>query len=332
MREMDKTDKDMYIMGSLVESSEKENTKRGKKRLRSTLTYTYLDTKICKKTFMLIYDIGKHSLQNIVSHLKTHGTIPRIHGNVGRKPKHSLKFEDIKAAIQFVVNYSEQYGIPQPAAPRGRDNDPPIYLPCDTLKKHVHEQYTEHCAQSENRALKYKTFCKVWKNCVGHIKKTSSRDDVCATCERIRKEITDAVTEPEKIAAAEKLRNHNLDAVKERELYNQCIKKALETTRCSTQYVHYTFDFSQNVSIPHHARQMGPLYFTTPRKIQIFGFRIDGIPKQLIFLIDENETIGKDGASSHGPDAVISMIDWALSEHGSGERNCAMHADNCPGA
>ena len=33
------------------------------------------------------------------------------------------------------------------------------------------------------------------------------------------------------------------------------------------------------------------------------------------FLIDENETIGKDGASSHGPDAVISMIDWALSEY-----------------
>jgi len=112
MREMDKTDKDMYIMGSLFESSEKENTKRGKKRLKSTLTYTYLDTKICKKTFMLIYDIGKHSLRNIVSHLKTHGKIPRIHGNLGRRPKHSLKFEDIKDVIQIVVNFSEQYGIP----------------------------------------------------------------------------------------------------------------------------------------------------------------------------------------------------------------------------
>lgn len=111
MREMDKSDKDMYIMGSLAESSEKENTKRGKKRLRSTLIYTYLDTKICKKTFMLIYDIGKHSLQNIISHLKTHGTIPRTHGNIGRKPKHSLKFDDIKAAIQFVMNYSEQSGF-----------------------------------------------------------------------------------------------------------------------------------------------------------------------------------------------------------------------------
>jgi len=121
------------------------------------------------------------------------------------------------------------------------------------------------------------------------------------------------------------------DAVKERELYNQCIKKALATSRDSLKYIHYTFDFSQNVSIPHHLRQMGPLYFTTPRKIQIFGYRINGIPKQLNFLFDENETIGKDGASSHWPEAVISMIDWALSVHGSSERKCAMHADNCPG-
>ena len=116
---------------------------------------------------MLIYDIGKHCLQNIWKSPKNHGTIPRIQGNLGRKPKHALKLEDIKAVIQFVVNYSERYGTPQPAAPRGRDNDPPIYLPCDTLKKHVHDQYTEYCAQSGNRAFKFETFCKkVWKNCV----------------------------------------------------------------------------------------------------------------------------------------------------------------------
>ncbi|KAJ8313805.1 LOW QUALITY PROTEIN: hypothetical protein KUTeg_008366, partial [Tegillarca granosa] len=75
-------------------------------------------------------------------------------------------------------------------------------------------------------------------------------------------------------------------------------------------YKHYTFDFSQFVSIPHHARQMGPVYFITPRKI--FGFRIDIIPKQLNFLIDEHETIGKDGTQTSGPNAVISIINWSL--------------------
>ena len=39
---------------------------------------------------------------------------------------------------------------------------------------------------------------------------------------------------------------------------------------------HYTFDFSQCVSLPHYSRQVGPLYFLTLRKVQIFGFRISG--------------------------------------------------------
>ena len=51
---------------------------------------------------------------------------------------------------------------------------------------------------------------------------------------------------------------------------------------------------------------MGPLYFISGRKVQIFGFRIDhGMPKQLNFLIDEAETIGSDGSSTHGPNNYI---------------------------
>ena len=74
---------------------------------------------------------------------------------------------------------------------------------------------------------------------------------------------------------------------------------------------------------------MGPLYFLSLRKVQLFGFRVDGEPKQLNFMIDENETIGQDGASTHGPDAVISMVEWAFLNHGIGELEYTIHADNC---
>ncbi|MES9883076.1 MAG: hypothetical protein ABW185_19605 [Sedimenticola sp.] len=57
--------------------------------------------------------------------------------------------------------------------------------------------------------------------------------------------------------------------------------------------IHYTFDFSQQLQIPHHARQMGPIYFTVPRKVQLFGVRLDGIPHQYNYLVDEAQTIGK---------------------------------------
>ena len=56
--------------------------------------------------------------------------------------------------------------------------------------------------------------------------------------------------------------------------------------------VHYTFDYSKNVVIPHHAMQMGPLYFVSGRKVQIFGVRHDAVDAQYNYLINEEESIG----------------------------------------
>lgn len=40
---------------------------------------------------------------------------------------------------------------------------------------------------------------------------------------------------------------------------------------------------------------------------------------------------GPDGTQTYGPNAVISMLDYALTEHSFGEQICTLHADNCPG-
>ena len=56
--------------------------------------------------------------------------------------------------------------------------------------------------------------------------------------------------------------------------------------------MHYTFDFAQSLILPHHARQIGQIYFTTPRKMHLFGVRLDGLSMQMN-IIDEDETIGK---------------------------------------
>ena len=141
----------------------------------------------------------------------------------------------------------------------------------------------------------------------------------------------DARSEDEKLEAARQMQEHIEKARLEREVYSDCIKMSRDTYGTDAQYVHYTFDFSQNVSLPHHSRQIGPLYFVSGRKIQIFGFRIDGIPKQLKILIDEADTIGPDGSLVHGPNAVISMVDCALESHNQNDVNCTIHVDNCAG-
>ena len=132
----------------------------------------------------------------------------------------------------------------------------------------------------------------------------------------------------------------------ERAVYQQCITEAkseaaekgldqlirpLPVMSTDYQNVHYTFDFAQNVCIPHHARQMGPLYFLTPRKVQVFGFRNDSVSQQLNYLIDEDQTIGQDGKQTHGPNAVISMVDNGLTRCSFEEPTFKLHADNCGG-
>ena len=59
--------------------------------------------------------------------------------------------------------------------------------------------------------------------------------------------------------------------------------------------------------------------------------RIDGQSRQLNFLIDENESIGANGAYAQEPNAFISMIDYVLNTHGCEDLSCTIHADNCSG-
>ena len=95
--------------------------------------------------------------------------------------------------------------------------------------------------------------------------------------------------------------------------------------------VHHTFDFAQSVGQPHHARQLGPLFVLSLRKVLMFGTIIEGLPVQYNYLIDEVETIGLDGASAHGSNAVISMLDHCLAQHGFREDRAIFSADNCGG-
>ncbi|XP_052797705.1 uncharacterized protein LOC128229867 [Mya arenaria] len=332
---MDTNEKDMYIMAILQDDRATATTKKGKKRQRMRYTFKFNGSIVCRRTFHLCYDIGRSALQGLMAHMATNGIVPRTHGNTGRRPKHALTFDDVQRVVKFLLNYAEREGLPMPAAPRGRDNIPPTYLPASETKLKTFKEYEKQAVDSvvPIRCVKLTAFKTIWSTCIPHIKIASPRDDVCATCEKIRKRVMDAVEEDDKKEAADAYSAHITKAQQERELYNDCIRRSTETRHTAEceRYHHFTFDFAQSVSLPHYYRQMGPLFFLSLRKISIFGFRIDGDPHQLNFLIDENETLGKDGSKSHGPDAVISMIDWALQNYGGQSTSCSIHADNCPG-
>ncbi|XP_060577599.1 uncharacterized protein LOC132734769 [Ruditapes philippinarum] len=341
LREMEKDQKEMFVMGSLLKIGAQETRKGKRKRVR--YRYTFDGKTVCKSVFCHINDIGQRTVKSLLKHLNSNGPVPRIHGNTGRKPSHAVKYEDVRFCVDFLLLYAEINGLTMPAAPRGADEAAPVLLPCNTTKVDLHSKYQQACVEAGVRCLGITTFKCVWKQCLPHIKIMTAKDDVCHKCEIIRKRVADAINEMDKLEAANDLREHIQDAQRERQVYRQTIEEAREEMRhtsvtvnrpaqpCTSDLskVHYTFDYSQNVTIPHHSQQMGPLYFVTGRKIQIFGVRVDSVSQQYNYLIDEDESIGADGTGTHGPNSVISMLHHCLENQGFGEKACIMHADNC---
>ena len=86
--------------------------------------------------------------------------------------------------------------------------------------------------------------------------------------------------------------------------------------------VHYSFDMAQQVHYPSDPLQPGPIYFLTPQKCGIFGVCCEAIPRQINYLIDEASDTGK------GSNAIVSMLHHFFEEHGLGETNVHLHADN----
>ena len=301
IRELNKDEKELMIMGVLQKVGKDDLTTKKKTRKRIRYVYKFKGVSVCHEAFQIIYDITDHVLDSLMKHVNSHGIVPRVHGNTGRTPKHSLVYDDIVRAVDFIKSFADEHGLHQPAAPRGEDGPSPIFLPVATTKRDVHKQYKDTCVALGVRAMEISAFESIWLKCVPHIQICSPKTDVCQTCELTRKEVYDARTEDDKLVAARKLQEHILDAQKERQHYRQCIVDAvreMEETICpgdtepTVDHVHYTFDFAQQFSIPHHSRQMGPLYFLSGRKVQLFGVRVDGISRQANYLIDEDQTIG----------------------------------------
>ena len=345
-QELERDEKDMLLLGILesLKYSSEENY-YGKKRKRAAFCYKFQGLQICVNAFRYIYSIGTRQFKNILKHLETVGPTPRVHGNSGRRPHHALTFPVVEHLVVFLKRYAEMYGIPHPAPLRGRDGVPPVFLPAQKTYKDIHKDYVEACTQTDTRAVAMTSFRTIWNQCLPHIKLMSVRSDVCDKCEVLRRIVSTAGSEEASLTACTALADHIHDAQREREYYHEktldakaelsdfALLEPPPVQPCSRNLCkpHYTFDFAQNILLPHTARQVGPIYFKTPRKVMLFGVNSEGLPKQVNYLIDEAETIGVNGTKSHGANTVVSLLHHFFAYHGHGEKECWLHADNCAG-
>jgi len=158
----------------------------------------------------------------------------------------------------------------------------------------------------------------------------SQRTDVCAVCEEYHDKIKTAILGEDKISFASQFADHLSQAPAEHQYYlDKCLESKSELSKNSVpNFAHYTFDFAKQLHLPHHYRQVGPMYFKVGRKVQLFGICCDNNYIQVNYLVDESETIGKNGTKSHGADL---MLDHYFTTHSLQESVCYCHADNCVG-
>ena len=112
---MEKDVKDLYIIGS-VSIAGSSSTRNGI-RNRNSFNSSFKHVKICRSALQSLFDVGKKSLTNRLKHYSANGAVPRQHGNRGRKPKHSINFDDVQRVVNFILGYANEHGLPQPAAP-----------------------------------------------------------------------------------------------------------------------------------------------------------------------------------------------------------------------
>ena len=156
------------------------------------------------------------------------------------------------------------------------------------------------------------------------------RTDVCAKCDELRDKIRVSRTEGETDSSVKALHLHVNAAQEERQYYRDMIEGARDSLDPETSedgIAHYTFDFAQQLELPYHRRQVGPLYCKVRFRVQLFGITEEARHRQMNFLFHEGQTIGQDGKRAHGPNAEILMVDHFLSVHASGERSIHFHAD-----
>ena len=99
------------------------------------------------------------------------------------------------------------------------------------------------------------------------------------------------------------MQNSTLDLAKqERQFYNsQCIKakEELASNPSNATFVHFSFDFAYQIHFLNSPQQVGPLYFLTPCKCQLFGVCCEAKSEQVNYLIDENDNRPPTATSKH---------------------------------
>lgn len=305
------------------------------------------DRSVCRNTFLFYHGETISRLKRLQDCLGADSMLFPKHGNKGRKPANTYSSADTDAVIRFIANIAEIHGLPDPGRDvrkgKGRLR---ILLPSVMNFTSIHKLYVDSIASAGRTSIGYRTFLEFWKQELPHIGFIKPRSDLCMTCEDFKKRINQAVARLDEdkesllIQLHEEALEHLTHAKKERLYYKAHSQVAMtdyenKLERAAFSFpvkpnsnkivMSYSWDFSQQLQYPFESQQVGPIYFKTPRRAQLFGISCEGNFRQVNYLIDEANFLEKNA------NTVISFLDHYFANHGLGEKSTYLTADNCVG-
>ena len=81
--------------------------------------------------------------------------------------------------------------------------------------------------------------------------------NVCSICQGYRNKIKEAFSE---VTLTSAFSDHLRQAQREQQYYLDCCRRDVLPT-VSPGAAHYTFDFAEQLYLPHHSHRVGPMYF-----------------------------------------------------------------------
>jgi hypothetical protein len=323
---------------ALCSDSDKTQKGHGKNgdRMRVKCKFVFHGHKVCQATFLFLHNIGKKRWKNLMKRWQNSGVELHTHGNRGKGNKNQLMAKDVTDIVTFIDNLASTHAMILPGrVPAFKDPDLKL-LPSGLPESKVHRSFVEAAQKSDVRVISYRTFCRVWKQYRPNIRVQNPRTDLCSVCtaNQLNLGTMSNLSEEDQLKLLRASSDHLVHANKERVEYKRQITESRTNfdpnlkvgyhEPCSFDgFVHYSFDYAQQVHIPSSAEQVGTLYFLTPYKVALFGVQCDTVSKQINYLIPESAVTGK------GANQVVSYLHDFLLNHSLGEKHAFFHGDNC---
>src|SRR6185436_19436804 len=103
-------------------------------------------------------------------------------------------------------------------------------------------------------------------------------------------------------------------AEEQRKLVNEHFMTRGKADYCSVNATaHYSYDWAQNVHVPHSDQQISKIYYLSPRKVHLFGIKDEAVHEQINYVLDEDKIIGK------GPNGTLSPVFDGIKQLNKGE-------------